>query len=85
MRVIHDRDSQVSKELYMDNLTLVVGGRNLVEDAKLHLPQGRKYGLVGRNGIGKQIFIYFRTCLLTAVVRGDFGKIKSNIQILLVE
>jgi ATP-binding cassette subfamily F protein 3 len=53
MRVIHDRDSQVSKELYMDNLTLVVGGRNLVEDAKLHLPQGRKYGLVGRNGIGK--------------------------------
>lgn len=53
MRVLHDRDSQVSKELYMDNLTLVVGGRNLVEDAKLHLPQGRKYGLVGRNGIGK--------------------------------
>lgn len=85
MRVIHDRDSQVSKELYMDNLTLVVGGRNLVEDAKLHLPQGRKYGLVGRNGIGKFIFIYLRTCLLTAVVRGDFGKIKSNIQILLVE
>jgi ATPase subunit of ABC transporter with duplicated ATPase domains len=39
----------------MDNLTLIVGGRNLLEDAKIHLPYGRKFGLVGRNGIGKLI------------------------------
>ena len=39
----------------IDNLTLIVGGRNLLEDAKIHLPYGRKFGLVGRNGIGKLI------------------------------
>lgn len=56
----------------IDNLTLIVGGRNLLEDSRLHLPHGKKFGLVGRNGIGK-------TCLLTAVVRGDFGKMRKNV------
>jgi len=56
----------------MDNLTLIVGGRNLLENAKIFFPVGRKFGLVGRNGIGK-------TCLLTALVRGEFGKIRQNL------
>ena len=37
----------------IDNLTLIVGGRNLLEDSRLHLPHGKKFVLVGRNGIGK--------------------------------
>jgi len=37
----------------MDNLTLIVGGRNLLENARIFFPVGRKFGLVGRNGIGK--------------------------------
>jgi len=77
-RVIHGRDTAALKEISIDNLTLIVGGRNLLEDARLHLPYGHKFGLVGRNGIGK-------TCLLTAVARGDFGALKKNVQMLLVE
>jgi len=57
---------------------LIVGGRNLLEDSRLHMNYGKKYGLVGRNGIGK-------TCLLSAVVRGEFGALKKNVQMLLVE
>ncbi len=53
MRKIHDRDNQASKEISIDNLTLIVGGRNLLEDTRLHLPYGKKFGLIGRNGIGK--------------------------------
>jgi ATP-binding cassette subfamily F protein 3 len=34
-------------------MTFRLGGRVLFEKATLHLPQGRKMGLVGRNGTGK--------------------------------
>jgi ATP-binding cassette subfamily F protein 3 len=39
---------------------------------------GKKYGLVGRNGIGK-------TCLMNALARAEFPKMPSHLQILLVE
>ncbi len=39
---------------------------------------GRKYGLVGRNGIGK-------TCFMNALARGEFEATPGHIQILLVE
>jgi len=52
-RVLHGRDANVSKDISIENLTLIVGGRNLLEESRLHLPYGKKYGLVGRNGIGK--------------------------------
>ena len=32
-----------------------------------------------------EININVRTCLLTAVARGDFGHLKKNVQMLLVE
>ena len=52
-RVIHGRDTNAVKEISIDNLTLIIGGRNLLEDSRLHLSYGKKFGLVGRNGIGK--------------------------------
>jgi len=39
--------------------------------------QGRKYGLIGRNGVGKSSLLY-------ALARGDFD-IPSHLQVLLVE
>lgn len=63
-------------DLIMDRLSLVIGGRYLLEDTNLRLVVGRKYGLVGRNGIGK-------TCLMNALARGEFGT--NGMQILLVE
>jgi ABC-type multidrug transport system ATPase subunit len=45
-------------------LTIIVGGQHLIEDTTLRLTQGTKYGLVGRNGIGK-------TCLIDAISTGE--------------
>jgi ATP-binding cassette subfamily F protein 3 len=43
----------------------VFGGKTLLEDTHLKLAEGRKYGLIGRNGIGK-------TCFMNALARGEF-------------
>jgi ATPase subunit of ABC transporter with duplicated ATPase domains len=50
-------------DLILENISLVVAGKTLLEATNLKLAYGRKYGLVGRNGIGK-------TCLMNALARG---------------
>ena len=40
--------------------------------------KGKKYGLVGRNGIGK-------TCLINAISRGEIEKFPRDVHILQVE
>lgn len=64
------RENQVTREVLIERVTLTIGGRCLLEEAKIQLGWGRKYGLVGRNGIGK-------TCLLAALARGEFGGFKG--------
>jgi ATP-binding cassette subfamily F protein 3 len=44
----------------------------------LKLVRGRKYGLVGRNGIGK-------TCLINSICRHEIEKFPKNIHVLQVE
>ena len=39
--------------LQINDLTLRIAGRPLLENASLSLPAGAKVGLVGRNGSGK--------------------------------
>ncbi|MCV6602531.1 MAG: ABC-F family ATP-binding cassette domain-containing protein [Cohaesibacter sp.] len=39
--------------LHINNLTYRIAGRTLLEDATLVVPEGAKFGLVGRNGTGK--------------------------------
>jgi ATP-binding cassette subfamily F protein 3 len=39
--------------LVIDNLTVRIAGRNILEGASASLPAGRRVGLVGRNGAGK--------------------------------
>ena len=46
---------------------MIIGGKPLLEETNVKLTYGRKYGLIGRNGIGK-------TCLMNALARGDFEK-----------
>lgn len=62
----------------MDKISVIVGGRALLEDTSLRIPYGRKFGLVGRNGIGK-------TCLMNSLANYDFDKLPKYIHILLVE
>lgn len=37
----------------MENFSVSNGGKELIQDATLMLAQGRRYGLIGRNGTGK--------------------------------
>jgi ATPase subunit of ABC transporter with duplicated ATPase domains len=55
-----------------------VGGKALLDGALLRLVRGKKYGLVGRNGIGK-------TCLVNAISRNEIEKFPHGIHILQVE
>lgn len=42
-----------STEIHIENFDVAFGATVLLENADLHLSAGRRYGLVGRNGIGK--------------------------------
>jgi ATP-binding cassette subfamily F protein 3 len=44
---------QYAAMLVIDDLTLRVAGRGLIEDASAQVPDGARVGLVGRNGTGK--------------------------------
>lgn len=67
-----------NNDLVLDNIHLTIAGKTLLEQTNLKLAYGRKYGLVGRNGIGK-------TCLMNALARSEFPKMPNHLQILLVE
>jgi ATP-binding cassette subfamily F protein 3 len=41
------------KDIQVNTFNLVYGGNLLLEDADLKLVYGRRYGLIGRNGVGK--------------------------------
>lgn len=59
-------------------VTIIVGGKTLLESAAMKFVKGKKYGLVGRNGIGK-------TCLINAISRGEIEKFPKDVHILQVE
>jgi ATP-binding cassette subfamily F protein 3 len=76
--VIHDKSMNSKADIYCPSVTLVAGGKALLDKAVLRLARGRKYGLVGRNGIGK-------TCLINAMCRRELDKLPHNLHILQVE
>lgn len=76
--VIHDKPDPFKNDILIHSLTLIIGGKTLLDEAQLKLVQGRKYGLVGRNGIGK-------TTLVNAITRKEIEKFPQNIHILQVE
>ena len=49
--------------LVIDDLTVRIAGRMLLEDASARIPAGSRVGLVGRNGTGKTT--------LFSVIAGD--------------
>lgn len=56
-------------------LTIIVGGNLLIENTTLKLNKGVKYGLIGRNGIGK-------TCLIDAISSCDIEGFPKEIHTL---
>ena len=76
--VIHDKEDPLKNDILIHAVTLIIGGKTLLDQAKFKLVQGRKYGLVGRNGIGK-------TTLINAICRKEIEKFPENVHILQVE
>ncbi|EDQ84385.1 uncharacterized protein MONBRDRAFT_34730 [Monosiga brevicollis MX1] len=44
-------------DLHLNDINIDLAGLTILEDAKVTLAYGRKYGLVGRNGVGKTTFL----------------------------
>lgn len=51
--VIDRKMERIMRDVAIENITLTVGGKILLDGADVFLPQGRKFGLIGKNGIGK--------------------------------
>ncbi len=43
--------------LHINDLTFRIGGRILIDDASVAIPEGHKVGLAGRNGVGKSTLL----------------------------
>nr|CEL65229.1 TPA: MGC81714 protein, related [Neospora caninum Liverpool] len=74
-------DKQLKKMgegILVDSFSIAVAGRELLIDAQLKLVKGRRYGLVGRNGIGK-------STLLSALARQEIHGVDPDIAIGMVE
>ena len=65
--VVHEKHDGFKNDIIIPNLMLIAGGKTLLDGATLKIVQGRKYGLVGRNGIGK-------TTLINAISRRELDK-----------
>ena len=70
-------DQAKSKDVKVDGVDVSIGGKRILSDTSLTLAYGRRYGLVGQNGIGK-------STLLRALSRRELA-IPTHISILHVE
>ncbi|KAH0268497.1 ABC transporter domain-containing protein, partial [Aureobasidium melanogenum] len=66
-----------SKDIKVDGIDITIGGKRILSDTNLTLAYGRRYGLVGQNGIGK-------STLLRALSKREVA-IPTHISILHVE
>lgn len=54
--------SGLSYDITIENFDIFVGGRALIRDSSLKILNGRRYGLVGRNGTGKSTLLRHISC-----------------------
>ncbi|BBN17941.1 ATP-binding cassette, subfamily F, member 3 [Marchantia polymorpha subsp. ruderalis] len=71
-------EGSVPKDIRLENFSISLGGKELINSATVTLAYGRRYGLVGRNGTGK-------TTLLKHMAMHAIDGIPKNCQILHVE
>jgi ATP-binding cassette subfamily F protein 3 len=75
---MHDKSELFNSDLFIPSVTIIAGHAVLVEEATLKFTRGRKYGLIGRNGVGK-------TTMINAICRKELDKMPQNLHILQVE
>lgn len=56
----------------LENITVRIAGRTLIEDLSLTLNEGHRYGLIGRNGTGKSTFFK----VLLKALHPDAGRLE---------
>lgn len=74
----HNKDESHRVDINVPAFTIQIGGKTLIEDATLKIAFGRKYFLIGRNGVGK-------TTLLNYIARKEIDGIPKHIQVVHVE
>ena len=74
----HIKDESHKVDINIPSFTIHIGGKSLLNEAELKINFGRRYVLIGRNGIGK-------TTLLNHIVRKEIEGIPKQIQIVHVE
>ncbi|MGI9493124.1 MAG: ABC-F family ATP-binding cassette domain-containing protein [Geminicoccaceae bacterium] len=72
-------NSYIAGMLHLNDVTLRIAGRLLLEGATVHLPAGQRVGLVGRNGSGKSTLLR----LIRGELQPDWGdvRLQSNIRL----
>ena len=78
VEINHDKNESHKVDINIPTFTIHIGGKTLLEDASLKIAYGRRYVLIGRNGVGK-------TTLLNHIARKEIDGIPKNIQIVHVE
>ncbi|KAH8741243.1 ABC transporter ATPase [Cryptosporidium ryanae] len=73
-----DRSRQKMRDIQIQNINIFIAGRALLSDTSLCLSLKRRYGLIGRNGVGK-------STLLTYIVRREIPGIPTDVSIACVE
>ena len=76
--VNHQKDASHQMDIIVSNITMIIGGKTLLDNASLKLVFGRKYGLLGWNGIGK-------TTLLNHISWKDIEGFPQHLHVLHVE
>jgi len=71
----HDKGAGFNEDIAVDAITITAGNLLCLEDASIRFVKGRKYGLVGRNGIGK-------TCLINAISRLEIENFPKDVHVL---
>ena len=78
VEINHDKNESHKVDINIPAFTIHIGGKTLLEDATLKISFGRRYVLIGRNGVGK-------TTLLNHIARKEIDGIQKHIQIVHVE
>ncbi|KAF7456900.1 ATP-binding cassette sub-family F member 1 [Cryptosporidium felis] len=73
-----DRSRRKLTDIQISNITIFIAGRTLLNDTSLNLSLKHRYGLIGRNGVGK-------STLLTYIVRREVPGIPKDFSIACVE
>jgi ATP-binding cassette subfamily F protein 3 len=76
--VQHHKSPVGLRDIIISNFTVGIGGKVLLDNAMLRLTKGRRYGLIGRNGIGK-------TTLLNEMVRKEIHDFPKDLHVASVE